>query len=115
MTSITTEKTIYQLNVFFRDSQVNLFMYFRDMETAKSTASDMLGKTHRKIMVSDHFGHEAYLDTGDVIMAIATDLKRELAAHEEVKILQAIAQVKLQNRAEAEPLLKFLSGNRVIN
>jgi|ERR1700761_3772957 len=116
MAQTTTEKTIYQVNVFFRNNDVNLVLQFRDMETARSTASDILKQNPPgNILVSDHFGHEVALNTSDVIMTVATDLKRELEAQAEVQILRAIAQVKLQNRAKSDPVLKFLTDTRTLN
>lgn len=111
-TKLTPEKTLYQLNIHFKNSQLNVGLLFRTSERAKEVMGKIVSITTPDLTFteSDDYGHSVVIRLQDVLCVIQTDIKRELQGSEEVQILRAIAQAKLNQRATTDPVLKMFSA-----
>jgi hypothetical protein len=60
--------------------------------------------THASI--TDDYGNKARVDIREISAVVHTHINEDLNANQDLQILQAHANVKLQNRAATDPTLK---------
>lgn len=112
---------LFRILLCFRDGK-NLQFCFKSeancraaYDVLKSGTSAMLEIGSKRVEFTDDYGNTCEVDRTMLAAVCRTDVSKDLAANQDLQILQAHGQVKLNNRMAADPLLKAAMAMGGIN
>src|ERR1700757_3314573 len=99
-------KEMWTVNVFLKGLATPVSLGFKT-EDACERVFTRIAELNEELVVDD-FGKTFWLGSVEDIVAITTDVvEKQLEFQGEIGILQARAQVKAQQKAASDPVLKF--------
>lgn len=107
---------MFTLFICLMTSQTNFMFSFREEKDPKDildiiSASKEADSQHGVIKIKDDFGHQGIFPVSDISACMVTDYAKELKSELEKKIMGTRTNAELQQRLQADPVLKLHAAN----
>lgn len=123
---------LYRVLLCFRDGKNLAFMYRSEatsqaafssltqpvaepMSVARGAGQISLLKMPDDVVIADDYGNHAKVTIADLSAVVHTHVNEDLNAQQDLSLLQAHGQVKLNNRVAADPMLKAAMAMQQMN
>jgi|SRR6185312_3032852 len=97
---------MFDVQIFNREQNYVWHLHFRDHKDALATFQKLTTESAEIVEVTDDAGHRWRGETCDVTAIMLTDTKKEREIGDQLALDKALADVRLNTRAAADPNLK---------
>lgn len=110
---------LYRVLACFRDGKNLQFMFRSEATSLKAyddlTAPPIITGAAASCRITDDYGNKACIRIDDLSGVVHTHVSEDLNSQQDLAILQAHGQVKLNNRIGADPMLKAAMAMQQMN